>query len=228
MRRSLLAASAACSVIALASNAARAFPLEVIHLDTPECDPLFVPNRVHELGIPPTFLPFPDELIEAASTFTQEPACPPHDSPSIPNALVVMTNLTGIAWRDVWYVADPNVPGAIGTSISNEDGLVDMAPAPVLPGQAFKIDTLGVNKPLVFESFVVNGIFEPGETWHFIIQDYINTGGLPAHLFDSLGVASASVGGPPSSGSIIAIPVPEPTTLGLLGAGAILALRRRK
>ena len=209
-----------------------ASPTSVIHQDDPNnCDFLFVPQQVDELGIAPAFTTVPDELIDATDTITSLVACP-GDDPLIPNTLVVMTNLTPIAWRDVWYVADPRAPmGAVGTSISNFDGRVASG-AVSTPGDAFKIDTVGVNSPLVFESIAFNDIFEPGETWHFIIDDYVNTIGLAASLFDSFGVASASGGGPPSSGSIIAVPVPEPSSIVVAALGFIGLLafgwRRRK
>lgn len=205
-----------------------AVPTEVLHQDLEHCDPLIVPPKVDELGLAPVF-PL-DELISSAATFTQQAACI-HDNPQLVNALVVMTNLTTTAWSDVWYVADPFFDtGAPGTSISNYDGVVDgISPAP-RPGLAFKIDTIGVNRPLVFESIAADGIFSAGETWHFIIDDYFNTAGLPPSLFDSIGVASLSTGGPPSSGSIIAVPVPEPgaVTLCLLGGLALLVFRWRR
>jgi hypothetical protein len=46
---------------------------------------------------------------------------------------------------------------------------------------------------------------------------------LSPALFDSIGVGSFSAGGPPSSGSIIGVPVPEPGTLVLLLVGGALA-----
>jgi hypothetical protein len=201
-----------------------AIPTEVVSIETPECDPLLVPHLVHELGLGPPFPP--EELITAVATFTNDSACPAEDDPEIPNALVVMTNLSPIDWAHVWYVADPfGATGGIGTTISNVDGLVDSVPASI-PGLAFKIDMVGDNTPLVFESIAVDGTFESGETWHFIIDDYVNTGGLPPSLFDSIGVAGLSAGGPPSSGSIIAVPVPEPGTFALLLVGiALLAVR---
>ena len=229
--RTLIVLSAICAGV-LAVTPALAVPTHVLHENLQHCDPLFVPQFVHELGIAPAFTPFPDELIDAVSTFTQDPACPPADDPLIANRLVVMTNLTGIAWRDVWYVADPpNAAGGAGTTITNYDGLVDAFPGSATPGQAFQIDTLGINKPLVFESIAANGIFEVGEVWHFIIQDYVNTAApaLLPELFNSVGVASASAGGPPSSGSIIAVAIPEPNAVAAIGlVTATLGIRRRR
>ena len=198
-------------------SAAWAIPTDVFSEDLPEQDPLFVPNFVHELGtnvvagIPYPFPP--EEEIAAVDTITEQRACEedPPDDPGIPNALVMMTNKTTMNWRDVWYVADPE------TGLSNWDGLVNDT-------FAFKIDRVGVNRPLVSESFLPNnGIFEAGETWQFIIQDYTNLLLLPASALGSVGVPS--FGDQASSGSIIAIP--EPVTMVLLAMGGVALVRRR-
>lgn len=221
---------ASCAaILLLLPNVSWALPTHVIHEDVPTCDTLFVPDNVHELGIAPTFSAFPDELIEAESTTTDQVACP-LDDPNTPNALVAMTNLTPTSWGDVWYVADVfNASTGSGTLISNFDGFAYDASASFPSGQAFKIDAIGANRPLVFESIAFDGIFEPGETWHFIIDDYRNFAGLVASLFNSVGVGGASVGGPPSSGSIIAVAIPEPATfvLSLIGLTAIGISNRR-
>jgi hypothetical protein len=208
-------------VLLSAAPAAQAVPTTVTHDDTAGCDVLSVPRAVHELGEAPAFANFPTELISAVATFITTPACAATDEAD-PNALVVITNLTGLSWSDLWYVGDPpNATGGGGTSFTNVDGVVN-------GGLAFKIDTAGLNTPLVFESIAADGIFAPGEIWHFIIQDYGNAAALAADALDSIGVGSASAGGPPSSGSIIAIRhVPEPL-LGLVGyALAVATLRRR-
>jgi hypothetical protein len=120
----------------------------------------------------------------------------------------------------VHYVADPDTTGVGGTTISNEDGLVNL-------GQAFRIDTVGINTPLVNESMLANGVFQPGEFWTFIIQDYQNAAGLGPANFNSIGVGAASPGGP-SSGSIIAHIIPEPGALGLVTPAVLVAARRRR
>jgi hypothetical protein len=208
-----------------AAPPARAVPTTVVSDDTGPCDFLSVPQTVHELGEAPAFTPFPTELISAVSTFIDLVACPSTDGPA-PNALVAITNLTGLTWSDLWYVGDPPAAtGGGGTTFTNEDGIVN-------GGLAFKIDAVGLNTPLIFESIAADGIFVPLETWHFIIDDYANTVPLPADALDSIGVGSFSAGGPPSSGSIIALQghgVPEPARLGLaLVCAASLALRRQK
>ncbi len=68
-------------------------------------------------------------------------------------------------------------------------------------------------------------IFEPGETWEFIIQDFANPLAPPAP-FGSLGIASVSFLTTNSSGSIIA--VPEPVTLSLLALSGLAVLIRRR
>jgi hypothetical protein len=89
---------------------------------------------------------------------------------------------------------------------------------------AFKIDDSNLNKPWRRQLGAHNGdeIFEPGETWVFVIQDYVNQIGLPAAALGSLGVPSRA--DQLSSGSIIA--VPEPATMILLTAGLIVCRRK--
>jgi hypothetical protein len=88
---------------------------------------------------------------------------------------------------------------------------------------------VGVNRPLIDEDDTVDGIFQAGETWKFIIQDFANGLGGSATPFNSIGIAGTSWG-LPSTGSIIVIP--EPSTLALCwlagGIGALAVWRRRK
>ncbi len=208
---------------------ALAVPTVVSHSDEPSCDPLVVPPEVDELGIAP---PFPaGEVIAASDSDPFFAPCPSTDDPGIPNPVVEIVNLNPFTFTEVWYVAD-----SPETTISNVDGSVT---GPGGIGNAFHIDSIGINTPLFFESLTADGIFEPGEVWRFIIQDYFNIFGLPPSAIDSIGVTSVPsfpdgdsvdfLG--ESSGSIIAVqgaPPPPPvggtmipidtTTLLLAGA----------
>ena len=190
-----------------------AFEVSVTHQDQPSCDPLFVPEQVDELGVA-----FPDdELIRSRDSFTELAACQ-GQSPSLVNRLLEITNLTSRTFSELWYVTDPD------TTISNVDGLVNGQPA-------FRIDSAisdpgGANLPLIFESGGINDIFEPGETWRFVIDDYSNAF-LPPSALASVGlVGSFSATDTFSSGSIIAIPEPSCLAMAIFVFGCIGVCRR--
>ena len=186
----------------------------VTSADAPPCDVLAIPTSpVEELGTAPAFPA--GSLISATAATTTTTACSSStaDNPLVANALVTITNLNAVAFSAVWYIADYD------TTLTNLDGLV-------LTVSAFQIDAAGTNKPLVSESGAADGIFSPGETWTFIIQDYVNIFSLSAAAISSVGLPSAGLG---SSGSIVAVPVPEPTAAALLALGLVgLAGARRR
>ena len=219
MNRTQKMTLSASSLLLATAGAAMALPVSVQYFDTPGCDDHGPQIAIEELGTDPTVCPM-DEFIDATSTTVSFPACPPMDN-GTPSALVIMTNLSGRDWTDLYYVGDPE------TVLTNVDGQAFSNAAPGVVGNAFRIDMLGVNRSLVAESFANDGIFQAGETWEFLIQNYAHPAGLPAHALGSPDFAGASLNFPQSSGSIIAM-VPAPGTLALAGFSGIAVFRRRR
>jgi hypothetical protein len=205
-----------------------ALPTQVVHIETPQCDPLVIPSNVDELGDP---LNFPsDEWLAHTTVGTANPVCLATDLPALLDFEVSITNLTTRDFQEVWYVADPE------TTITNFDGEANEIGFPPLQ-EAFRIDNAtsdpgGSHHPLLSESGPADGIWQAGETWNFVLQDYTNSSGLPADAFMSRGVGDGS-SDPTSSGSIITVAVPEPGSmllmvLGFLGLCLASCRRSRK
>jgi hypothetical protein len=197
-------------VVLTVSLPAMAVPASLVYADNPSGQDPMTPPWTEEWGVG---FP-PGELIATSETPIKVIPCPrDYDSGGPLNIEVTMTNLTGKYGYKVAYVKDPE------TTITNDDLLL-------INGQeAFLIDKVGLNKPLFFESMTQDNIFEPGETWKFVIQNYSNTLGLAASALGSVGVGNQSGGDTLSSGSII---VPEPGTICVLGLGALSLLRRKR
>ena len=225
-----IALMAAAALLLATTCPLYAVQTEVVHLDeNTTCDTLIIPKDVDEIG---DLLIFPaGERLEATTqTVTNTPACIGTNDTAVTDERVSIINLSGRDLTDVWYVANP------GTFISNVDGYANEIPNPVAIGKhyAFRIDTIGIHRALVAESGgITPNVWEVGETWDFILQDYFNSNGLPADAINSIGVGDGSVtaGVPPtSSGSIIALPqIPEPgSALLALLALPVMVLKRRQ
>lgn len=221
----LTRATVVAAAIAAAAFAAAADPVEGIYTDSASCDNHGDRFSTEEFGDPSVF--GRTQWIDHVSTFTQLSACPTHDDPQVPNALVLITNLTDRSLTDLFYVADATLVGFGNTGFSNVDGLASqLTTDPPLAARAFRIDSEGINRPLVFESIAANNIFEPGETWHFIVQDYFNDLGIAPDAFFSVGFGDGSdVGG--SSASIVQF-IPSPGVASMVGLAGLSALRRRR
>ena len=204
-----------CLLFFLVSSAV-GYELEVYTENDPIQDDWSINGWVHEIGCQAAFPPC--QQIDCVGYKTTEYIPCPSEYQGGTNVEVEIRNLCDVTRCGLIYVSDPE------TFLTNIDEWVGQVGDPV-PEEAFWIDHRGENQPLVFESMTWDNCFEPGETWRFVIQEYVNTSGGPPHALDSLGIASMSTGWPPSTGSII---TPEPATICLLGRGALALLRRRK
>ncbi len=186
--------------------------------DTTHCDNPPDTALSDELGDAAVF-PINEQLVITVSLVAKT-VCVPDDG--LPNEYDVrMVNIGTITWKDVFFVVDAGVNFALG----NYDGWVQDLNNPGFT-EAFRIDALGSNNNLYFETKTSDGLLEPGEAWSFYITNF-NAAGGPR--FDSVGQFSvSSAWGSQSNASILANPVPEPATMALLGLGGLSALRRRR
>lgn len=202
-------------LIAITLLAARvaAHELSVVTDPNPLQDDWILEGLVHELGIG-----FPEGQELSATVVPWQGHVPCENEYAGTGAVQVrITNLSGFDWPEVYYVCDDM------SSCTNLDEMVGNTLADIAP--AFKIDDYGENTPLVSENVNNDGIFQNGESWEFVIQDYLNAWSGSAANLNSQGIVSVS-SGPSSTGSIL-VRVPEPAALGLLALMIGATLRRR-
>jgi hypothetical protein len=219
LRTNVIAATALAS-LGFMSRSATAVPITGQYIEDPRCD--VIPNTplTHELCDAATFPT--NEAITVFVSPTQTTVCVPNDG--IQNDWnVQITNVSGQAWTDLFFVAN------FDNGIGNSDGVVvDPSNAAIL-SDAFRIDSTGANNSLV-ENFAMDGIFAPGETWRFMVSNFQHPSGVsPVPSFISPGTFAGSANVTVDSASILANPVPEPATVGVLAlAGAATLMRRRR
>jgi len=222
-----------CSLcILFASTLALADPVEVTTLKLDAQDDWEIEGWVEELSTNP-WNPANQLIASQEVTWEGHVPCPDdyQNETAGTTVQIQITNMTTRHFEDLYYVGDVDLDSTLQTTLTNYDETVgDVSTGPAHLGLAFKIDSIDENTPLVYESMAQDNIFEPGEIWEFVIQEYNNTLGLGPQLLGSVGaqplgaIAAASATDPFSSGSII---TPEPATLCMFGLGGLL-LRRKK
>lgn len=180
----------------------------------------------HELGPGATTAPtgdFPaDEQISFSLTTVERevsPDCGLGLADQVIDTIVLMRNDSTHDWVDLWFVSD-----SAPFTFHNVDMVINFA-------DAMRIDDIGLNQPLIGGD---DGdlIFEMGETWQFVVQDWVFPGAINFHSPGLVGTNSLTEGafGPvtpigragPSNASIIArlyVELPEPGALALIGLG---------
>jgi hypothetical protein len=208
--------------IALPSSIAAAAPVTGHFLDDPRCDAFPEQMLNGEIGDVAMF-PAVDAIAYHDHRYGTPIGVP--DDGIANDWIVHMTNVSGRAWRDLFFVAD------FGATIGNADGRVeDVSNAEGLFADAFHIDAGGVNANLLTESMNADGIFQPGEEWEFVVTNFGT--GLnsipPTIVTPGVFAGSSPLDTTAGNASILAVPaVPEPATVGLVTIAATSLLMRR-
>ena len=221
-RRTISTLAAAC-ITGLLAPLASAVPMPGNFVDDQRCDPVSNRSLTHELG---NVTVFPtNEAFLVSVQPTNQTICVPNDG--IANDWIVrIVNVSGIAWQDLFFVCDG------GVTVGNADGVMfNPAIATTPPTDAFRIDgtvtVTGMNDNLIGESMTNNEIFQPGEIWQFMVSNFMSPGFAPP-TFNTIGFGFATPAPSTSHASILANPIPEPASLGLIGVvGIALGTRRR-
>jgi hypothetical protein len=222
----LLTAAATTLLSLTAANTSRAVPVTGVYFEDARCDVIPQQTLSHELG-EGGFFPINESFkvnSVSAATFT---VCVPDDNQAN-DWIVDILNTSGTAWTNVFFVADDQM------FVGNADGtMFDPAGPPgIAPTDAFRIDSFGINPNLLGESMVNDGIFAPGESWRFNVSNFFHASGaaLPPifqrpGIFANSETVNAAI---PGTASILAIPIPEPSTIGALTVAACAILMQRR
>jgi hypothetical protein len=221
--KSLLTLAATTALLA-AAKVSYAVPVTAVYIEDQRCDTIPNQTLTHELG-EQQFFPINESFAPVVSpaTFT---VCVQDDG--IANDWIVqITNTSGIAWKDMFFVAD------LGLRVGNADGnMIDAVGQPGVVTDAFRIDSLGINANLLAESGPADNVFQAGETWRFNVSNFFDPAGLaPQPIFRLPGKFAGSEPYPNAAGStasIVATPVPEPSTLFAIALPAAALLMRRR
>ena len=198
---------------------ASAVPTFVMSADTPPCDVLADSDdgtlSTSSAHVPP--FPVGEQIVRDRDHHHRDRMRfrRPSTTRCIDNALVSITNLNAVAFSDLWYVADYD------TTLTNIDGTV-------LDGRSRRSRSTpsAPTQPLVFESGWPTASSHPARPGTSSSRTTPIPSASRPTLLATIGLPSAGLG---SSGSIIALPVPEPTTAALLGLGLLgLALGKRR
>jgi hypothetical protein len=218
----------AALVVLSFSAPVRAVPVNGFYAEDGRCDAVPSQTLTHEIGDQSVF-PIDESLQIFVSQTPSVYACVGDDG--VANDFDVMIiNTSSYSYTDLFLVMDT------GITFGNADGnAIDVVNAPGVTADAMRIDgtvtITGINDNLLGESGTVDEILSPGEAWRFVVTNVIFPASYPPTLqFDSVGgFSGSSAGFPPSTASILANQVPEPSTALLIGFGLIgLAIQRRR
>lgn len=203
------------SLLALLNVPASAAPINAQYVDDPNHCDSHSATVSHELGPTPLFPADEAMSFGTVTGIATDPTCG-QDLP-YPDMVISITNDSSTYWTDLFFVGDDFL------TFSNYDGHIE-------GGQAMLIDDVGINQPLISESMSADLVFEPDETWIFVVHDW---GALLTSVdFHSIGVGSNSVDNPFSSASIVAnratIPAPSSPAIILSGLLIIGFLRQHR
>jgi len=180
--------SVSFSVLFGSLHEANAFPTTVEFQNGVLCDDLDIPTNVEELGLLGQFRPIRGDAISLSVTAPPfNPILGCRDGIGDTNPFFVfIKNENSRTFSDLWFIVD------LGSSFSNVDGLARGTGTFDIPvfTSAFKIDSIGNNKPLLAESINANGFFEPGEIWVFVVDGWDGDFTLTPRNLATVGISS--------------------------------------